>query len=59
MLTFPLHFVFSDLSFLDTESLESSVAHSPISSARLEELSKVFLQATELEIAFWDDAMKY
>lgn len=38
--------------------LESTIAESPVSPKRLEELAKIFVQATELEIAFWDAAME-
>ncbi|GAA5824337.1 hypothetical protein JCM3770_001812 [Rhodotorula araucariae] len=40
-----------------TELLEQTLAKSPVSSQRLEELARVFLKATELEIAFWDAAV--
>ncbi|GAA5860827.1 hypothetical protein JCM1840_001979 [Sporobolomyces johnsonii] len=38
--------------------LEKTLADSPVSPRRLEELAKVFVQATELEIAFWDAAIE-
>lgn len=37
--------------------LEATVAKSPISASRLEDLAKIFAQATELEVAFWDAAV--
>lgn len=50
---------FQDIVDIGIELLESTVAQSPISTARFEELSKIFVQTTELEVAFWDDAMKH
>ncbi|GAA5974332.1 hypothetical protein JCM11641_006743 [Rhodosporidiobolus odoratus] len=41
-----------------TELLEKTLAARPVSSARLTELAKVFEQATELEIAFWNAAVE-
>lgn len=38
--------------------LEETVAKNPISEERLEELAKIFLTATELEIAFWSAAVE-
>ncbi|KAM0747349.1 hypothetical protein T439DRAFT_350145 [Meredithblackwellia eburnea MCA 4105] len=38
--------------------LESTVQKSPISQLRLEELAAIFKKTTELEIAFWDEAMR-
>ncbi|GAA6021923.1 hypothetical protein JCM10207_002601 [Rhodosporidiobolus poonsookiae] len=40
-----------------TELLEKAVADRPLSPARLLELAKLFEQATNLEIAFWDAAV--
>ncbi|GAA5919836.1 hypothetical protein JCM1841_004007 [Sporobolomyces salmonicolor] len=40
------------------ELLEKTLSDAPASPRRLEELAKVFVQATELEIAFWDAAME-
>ncbi|GAA6002993.1 uncharacterized protein JCM10292_000286 [Rhodotorula paludigena] len=40
------------------ELLEQTLLDSPISPRRLEELAKIFLRATELEIAFWDAAVE-
>ncbi|KAI5478580.1 hypothetical protein MNV49_004839 [Pseudohyphozyma bogoriensis] len=37
--------------------LESTLAASPVSPQRLEELAKIFRQATLLEVAFWDAAV--
>ena len=37
--------------------LEKTVAESPVSRKRLNELAQIFVEATELEIAFWDAAM--
>jgi len=34
------------------------VANCPVSQSRLDELSKIFTQTTELEIAFWDTALE-
>ncbi|GAA5952245.1 hypothetical protein JCM21900_000465 [Sporobolomyces salmonicolor] len=45
-------------SFAVTELLEKTLSDAPVSPQRLEELAKVFVQATELEIAFWDAAME-
>jgi len=38
--------------------LEQMVANCPVSQSRLDELSKIFTQTTELEIAFWDTALE-
>lgn len=36
--------------------LEKTLADSPISPMRLEELARIFVTATKLEVAFWDEA---
>ncbi|GAA5821645.1 hypothetical protein JCM11251_000950 [Rhodosporidiobolus azoricus] len=41
-----------------TDLLEKTLSTRPLSSARLLELAKLFEQATELEIAFWDAAIE-
>lgn len=33
------------------------MAESPVSRKRLNELAQIFVEATELEISFWDAAM--
>ena len=43
---------------LGRNQLESMVAEAPLSVQRLDELSRIFTQTTELEIAFWDTAMQ-
>ena len=43
---------------LGREQLESMVAEAPLSPRRSNELSRIFTQTTELEIAFWDTAMQ-
>ncbi|GAA5847225.1 hypothetical protein JCM9279_006145 [Rhodotorula babjevae] len=37
--------------------LEQTLAESPVSAQRLDELARIFVKATELEIAFWDAAV--
>lgn len=41
-----------------TELLEQTLAKSPVSAQRLDELARIFTKATELEIAFWDAAVE-
>jgi len=40
-----------------TDLLEQTLAKSPVSAQRLDELARIFVKATELEIAFWDAAV--
>lgn len=39
------------------ELLERTVAERPIAGKRLEDVTRLFVRATELEIAFWDEAI--
>lgn len=43
--------------FSRSDLLERTLARAPLSPPRLLELAKLFAQATELEIAFWDAAI--
>lgn len=43
---------------LGRQQLEEMAASEPPSPKRLQELGKIFTQTTELEIAFWDSAMR-
>lgn len=40
-----------------TDLLEQTLAKSPVSAQRLDEVARIFVKATELEIAFWDAAV--